>query len=324
MAQKHLTLKEIDKQIDSNKAELEAAEKARLEAKRYLASPSSRYEAQIGLEAAAGAARRFRLMAQGDSWFDYFPGTDIIDCLHEYHGHSFTGAAGAVTNLAVGGSTLNDVAYGLVPTGLLGIPRSNDVSRIAELVRRIRLDKPQGLLLSGGGNDVAGDEFFSFINNKASGLPPANKKVVDGVLSQTFKTAYEYLIDNSLAAAGNTGMKIFLHGYDYPWPDGRGVINFPGWKVGPWFDEPFNKKNFHYKTGEDLQVRHDIVKQFMDPFNDMLKELAAQRKYSGRVHYVNLCETLQSSYEWANELHPNNDGFRKLAAKFDQALQRHL
>ncbi|MCX7899647.1 MAG: hypothetical protein N2444_06130, partial [Methylocystis sp.] len=155
MPQKRLTIKEIDAQIASGKAELEALEKARLEAKRYLSTPSPSFEARLAPAEAAGV-RRFRLMAQGDSWFDYFPGTDLIDCLHEYHGHSFEGANGATTNLAVGGSTLNDEAYGPVPANLFGVPQSNDISRIAELVRRIRLDKPQALLLSGGGNDVAG------------------------------------------------------------------------------------------------------------------------------------------------------------------------
>src|SRR5882724_2071065 len=47
--------------------------------------------------------RTFKLLAQGDSWFDYPPGTDLIDCLHRNHGHT-------ITNIAVAGSTLNDEA----------------------------------------------------------------------------------------------------------------------------------------------------------------------------------------------------------------------
>jgi hypothetical protein len=39
-------------------------------------------------------------------------------------------------------------------------------------------------------------------------------------------------------------MPIFTHGYDYPWPDGRGVISFLGWRIGPWFDNTFNHKNY--------------------------------------------------------------------------------
>ena len=28
-----------------------------------------------------------RLVAEGDSWFDYTPGTDLIDCLRKFHGY---------------------------------------------------------------------------------------------------------------------------------------------------------------------------------------------------------------------------------------------
>src|SRR5256714_7743896 len=110
--------------------------------------------------AAAPAQRRFNLLAQGDSWFDYPPGTDIIDCLHSNHGHT-------ITNIAVAGSTLNDEAYGPVPRQMfgLGLPQSDDPDRITELVHHIERVKPQALLLSAGGNDVAGNEFFSFLNN---------------------------------------------------------------------------------------------------------------------------------------------------------------
>ncbi len=54
-----------------------------------------------------------------------------------------------------------------MPRELFGLPidqtQSDDPSRIAELVQRILENKPQALLLSAGGNDIAGDEFFSLI-----------------------------------------------------------------------------------------------------------------------------------------------------------------
>ncbi|MFY9876285.1 MAG: hypothetical protein WCF79_18365 [Rhodomicrobium sp.] len=39
-------------------------------------------------------------MAQGNSWFDYLPGTDLIDCLNENHGHVFSGADDGFAALA--------------------------------------------------------------------------------------------------------------------------------------------------------------------------------------------------------------------------------
>jgi len=271
--------------------------------------------------AATPVKRTFSLLAQGDSWFDYPLGTDLIDCLHSHHGHT-------ITNIAVAGSTLNDEAYGPVPREMFGLPggpkQSDDPSRIVELVHRIQEDKPQGLLLSAGGNDIAGDEFFSFINNARSGLPPVNATVLDGVINGTFRSAYEYLISTALGAAKDAGitMPIFMHGYDYPWPDGRGLISFLGWKVGPWFDDTFNHKNFPNNNAADLKMRYDCTVLFIDSLNTMLASLALH--YPGRVFHANLTGTLRSAADWANELHPRNPGFRALADKLDAALQANL
>ena len=115
-------------------------------------------------------------------------------------------------------------------------------------------------------------------------------------------------------------MPIFTHGYDYPWPDGRGVISFLGWRVGPWFDNTFNHKNYPYNNAADLKVRHDIVVKFIDSLNAMLKGLAAPPD----VLHVDLTGTLQTKNDWANELHPTNAGFSALASKIDAALQGNI
>ncbi len=159
MTQENLTYEEIEQQIASKADVFEAIDKARLEANPHLAAPSPAYAARLSRGEIAAGARTFRLMAQGDSWFDYFPGKDIVDCLQDLYGHSFAGANGATTRLAIGGSTLNQIAYGAV-SSVFGVPQAAEVTRLAELVRRIKLDRPQALLLSAGGNDVAGDEFF--------------------------------------------------------------------------------------------------------------------------------------------------------------------
>jgi DNA invertase Pin-like site-specific DNA recombinase len=242
--------------------------------------------------------------------------------LHANHGHT-------IVNIAVAGSTLNDEAYGPVPRELFGLPaglpQSDDPSRIAELVLRIREDKPQALLISAGGNDVAGEEFFPFINNALSGLPPVNEAVLQGVVATTFKEAYRFMINNALAAAGENGprkMPILIHGYDYPWPDGRGVIAFLGWRVGPWFDPTFNCKNFPNQNAADMEKRRQIVATFVDALNSMQRALAEE--YSGKVFHVDLTNTLKSQDEWANELHPRNEGFAALAAKIDASLQQNM
>ena len=46
-----------------------------------------------------------------------------------------------------------------------------------------------------GGNDIAGPEFFSFVNHAASHLANQNAEVLHGVVGATFEKAYEDVID---------------------------------------------------------------------------------------------------------------------------------
>ncbi len=317
MANAQTTFAEIQQEIAAKLDSLERIHAARQAIRAYNSTPAP----AALLAAPVAGHRRFKLLAQGDSWFDYPLGTDLIDCLHSQHDHG-------IVNIAVAGSTLNDEAYGPVPREMFGLPagplQSDDPSRIAELVHRIGQDKPQALLLSAGGNDVAGDQFFSLINNAESGLPEVNPLVLTGVLDQTFQAAYSFIVDHALAAAkaANITMPIFVHGYDYPWPDGRGVVSFLGWKVGPWFDPTFNAKNYPNASPADLQRRHQVVKPFIDALNTMQKGL--ETKYPGAVFHVDLTNTLHVEDDWVNELHPGNAGFAALAAKIDASLQQHV
>jgi hypothetical protein len=58
--------------------------------------------------------------------------------------------------------------------------------------------------------------------------------------------------------------------------------------------------------------------------NKMLMGLAADPKYSGKVFHVDTRGTLLVESDWANELHPRNPGFAKIADKIDAALQANL
>jgi len=56
----------------------------------------------------------------------------------------------------------------------------------------------------------------------------------------------------------------------------------------------------------------------------MLTALAADPNYSGKVFHVDSRRTLLTEGEWANELHPRNPGFSKIADKIDAALQANI
>lgn len=263
---------------------------------------------------------KFVLVAQGDSWFDY-PGDDIINYLRDSHGHF-------IDNMAIAGATLNDIVYGLMPEHWGGIFGSNKVHRITQLIDNMtrvhaeheKLGPLRGVLLSGGGNDIAGPEFFSFLNNKDAITRNPNAKVVEGVVTETFKSAYTHMINvihDKAEEIGLNNLQIFIQGYDYPWPDGRGFTLFN--VVGPWFHEAFNQKNYFLDDKNGLNVRREIVKGFIKSFNDMIASIAKDYPY---VHHVDLQGVLGEDYDlWANELHPTSDGFKILASKFDSYLQ---
>ena len=63
---------------------------------------SQEIEADLaGAEFRRAAERVGKILAQGDSWFDYLPGTDIIDCLKKIYGYD-------ISNYATAGDTLGD------------------------------------------------------------------------------------------------------------------------------------------------------------------------------------------------------------------------
>jgi hypothetical protein len=302
--------------LDRNAPQMDRLEKARLALQR-LAEP---------IEAAPPAppeGRTFTLLAQGDSWFNYFIWPDIVHFLRRTYHH-------LLYNLAEPGRTMDEMVYGPVPAHLAAASGAR-VDCMAELVNALRKNQPVGLLLSGGGNDVAGPPFYSFVNDALSAKPGMNAAVLDGVVKQFVGDAYRWLIEVALGVAQREGfdLKVFTHGYDYPWPDGR-AINVPVVEIalsGPWFSPSLSKKNYPYAASSpdgpaQLDARRAVTNALIDSFADMHEGLAAA--YPGQVVHVDLRGTLPDLTDWANELHPTEAGFQRLAATFNDALQANL
>ena len=235
---------------------------------------------------AAATGRKYELLADGDSWFDYPLGKDVLDYLNNFFKHP-------ITKLAKAGSTLNELVYG--PVELFTSDPSQGKTRLTMVVEKLRKQQFDAFLFSGGGNDIAGPEFFSFINHAASELPNPNRSVLDGVVNGTFRKAYEDMVEVLLAEAQNLSIRlpIFVHGYDYPWPDGRGAVALG--IIGPWFEESFRKKGLSHHGGSDpdLGRRRTIVAEFIEALNVMLDSL--QTKYIGKVFKVDYSRHLAES-----------------------------
>jgi hypothetical protein len=253
------------------------------------------------------------LLAVGDSWFDY-PIHDILTRLDDNYGYNIESSAHR------------------------GDPVETMVSHVGQLDKFARcMDKivalgatPKAILVSGGGDDIAGKEFGMLINNiDLHPIPGWNDQVIAGVVDTRIAAAYRLMLlsINSLCQKnlGRT-FPILVHGYDYPVPDGRGFLG-GGWLLpGPWLKPGFDEKLF-----SDINVTTQMMTTLIDRFNTMLQNLV-QEPGVQNVTYIDLRNTLSNSqinYKdwWANEIHPNaggifggQDGWGAIAAKFQAVL----
>jgi hypothetical protein len=246
------------------------------------------------------------LIAEGDSWFDY-PMRDVLRLLEDDYLYD-------VESVAHKGDCVEDMAHS--EGQFMEFTR-----RLEKLLRDAKV--PRAILLSGGGNDIAGDEFALLLNHAASTLPPLNEDIVRGVIDVRLKEAYISIISGLTTIANNylgRPIPILTHGYDYPVPDGRGFLG-GWWKLpGPWLKPGFERKG-HADRGKNTV----LIAQLIDRFNVMLRAVSALPEFA-HVHYLDLRGTLKNdgTYKkyWANELHPSDSGFDLVTKKFADALAK--
>ena len=244
------------------------------------------------------------LIAEGDSWFDY-PLNDVLRMLEDYHAYE-------VQSVAHKGDRVEEMAYGM---GQL-----EEFTRMIEKLLRQGVI-PKSILISGGGNDVAGDEFGVLLDHAQSPLSGFNDPIVSGIIDQRVKFAYVTILSAVTQICDqrlNRKIPILVHGYDYPVPDGRGFAGGWWFLPGPWLEPGFREKGYAVMT-----ERIRLMKQLIDRFNAMLKDITAMNEFS-HVTYINLRNTLSTgaNYKqyWANELHPTEKGFELVTNRFAAAL----
>ena len=245
------------------------------------------------------------LVAEGDSWFDY-PLHDVLKELEDGYGYD-------VESVARRGDPIEEMAYG--------------AGQIDELIRRIeklqaRGTEPKAILLSGGGNDVAGEEFGMLLNHVSSAIAGLNQAIVTGLIEERIRTAYITIL-SAVTQVCEDKLKrkvpILIHGYDFPVPDGRGFLGGWWFLPGPWLEPGFRKKGF-----DDLTRSMQLAEDLMEQFNRMLAAVAGLTTYQQHVHFVDLRGTLSRGTDykdwWANELHPTEKGFTEVAKRFVNVL----
>ena len=256
----------------------------------------------IKLETKATARRAVRtegttkqvILAEGDSWFNFPPGVDLID--HLTHQHGFK-----IENAGCFGDTLQNMVY--------GEKDRNGTSSIDELVERARVLKPKVVLFSGGGNDVAGTELLAYLNHAKSGLPELRMRVVEDAFHATARQAIGDFVRQMTAAS--PGCMVIHHGYGVPVPNGAktkaiwGLIPI----AGPWIKTQFDKRRISFENAR-LHMR-----TLIDEFNKVQAQLEvefAATGPNGAYKHVDLRGIVQDG-DWSDELHLKPSAFAKCA-----------
>lgn len=287
-------------------AELEAARMERAEAAQALA-------AFYAAEAAREKRPFLNFLAQGDSWFDYTCGSAIIYWLQGF----FKPENAYFQNIAASGRTLRQMLSSDFKDALKAGPPSGG--------------RWNGILLSGGGNDICGDSRFrDWLKPNGGETHPPDYYVTPAFDHEL--GILEGIYEEAIALVGNVtpGTRLFVHDYDWAIPDGRCVsghsphlrADFRFCFAGPWMWPAFEERGFH-KPGDPMpQLTKDIVTVLLKRFADTLTGLA--QKYPNKLVLVRTQGTLKPTQDaklWANELHPYDDFFALLAKPFYDELR---
>jgi hypothetical protein len=236
------------------------------------------------------------MVADGDSWYDYplppIVCTDVIDSL---------ASMGKLTP-----RILKLAHYGDATTALLGVTKRD---RLTTALSDPANGPVDAILFSGGGNDLVGDQFRFWINNAGDVDSLVANAVNDALLDDIFgvvEGAYVDLIGIRDALAKDA--VLLFHAYDFAIPTGIGACPF----VGPWLLPSLKDRGW---TDEGTGAA--IVKDILSRFRARLEGICAAHK---NVFLVPTQGTLQPG-QWANELHPTQDGFHAIAQKFLATLR---
>ncbi len=239
----------------------------------------------------AEASKSVSILAIGDSWFWYpFPGGSLLNAL---------------------GPLVKPKAHTILAFGNNGAEAFDYVSGVyrdsVETGLRFHGAGLSAVFVSGGGNDFAGFNDLSpmlkldcsSITTARGCYTPGNAAGTLGWVMDGAQESLDALI-NMVFVAAPAAVKIFLHNYDYAVPSGKGVFS----SNGAWL------KPALVHAGVRASLHRECIKYLINQFTRRLENL--QAAYPGRVILIDSRDTLADA-DWANELHPNAAGFKKIA-----------
>jgi hypothetical protein len=248
------------------------------------------YQTRMKRRAARASGRFLRLLAEGDSWFDYPLGRSVVAQLEDLTGL-------LIANMAHHGDEVKQ---------MLSLAQRREIT--VRLTQAAQAGAPfDALLFSGGGNDIVGEELCLWLKTYSPGMA-AGDVLNTGRVSAVFgiiEAGFQDLIE--IRDAVSPATVIFAHSYDFAVPTGKGVCN-----VGPWLRPSLDFR------GVPRAMQWDVVRELLTRFDARLLEL---ERSAVNFVAVRTQATLQPTDQWwANEIHPTDGGFDLIARKFHAAL----
>ena len=244
-----------------------------------------------GVHSALAATASPTIMLIGDSWF-WYPFDNLA---------SEIGGALAQETLVV-------VGY----SGAEAAQWSDKYRKDIDFGFKMYASSVKALMLSGGGNDIAGmSDFLRLLEDdcsKAKSIQDCLRAGQPDAILSKIMGAYREVI---LRFRGwNPTAPVITHNYDKAWPTGKGVL-------GPadWLKAPMDKA----RVPNDLELRRGLFAYLIDSLRSA--QLALKKdKALGEIWALKTAGTLPDDPDskeqwWANELHPTPQGFQLLANK---------
>jgi len=235
------------------------------------------------------------LLAIGDSWFWYPFVSNLL----------------AELSAVVKPDYSNILTLGRVGAKLEQFAAGPYAEQLARQLRPQNIVFYSALLISGGGNDAV--DWRLCLRDDCTGLTTARDCIDPDRLANSMNDLSGWLLAlinetrEAASAAGRQPLDVLVHCYDYAPPNGE-PARFPLFGIpllGPWLKPAMDQAN----VAPDFALRQDIVKLLIDALEATFSEFDSP---SDRVHVIRTAGTLDPDTDWANELHPNGEGFRKL------------
>ncbi len=253
---------------------------------------------------AAASVPKVRLLAQGDSWFAYptrkppfGSPSNLISWLRRDRNL-------LIESLASNGDEAAEMLVG---------------AQKFELIDALNADRFDGLLFSGGGNDIVGRYDFDFFlhDKRTTGKSGAALIREDRFARRValIEQVYLDLIDLTADYGKNRGLPIFSHTYDLAIPNNQGAEVWWLDVSGPWM-WPYLVEKGITEPAEQREIVHTMLRRFART----LEKIA--EAHPRRFFVVPTQGTLSRDH-WRDEIHATSDGFRILAEKLRARLYSH-